>query len=102
DVQTTIVRIVNAPWGSERHQKMVMIGMRVIRVSSLRIPSRHLLPALAAVCRQMQIYAATQHVIRILRMHRYGISVRDLCFPREMFPPDFSPAFPAIVAPKNP
>ena len=79
-----------------------MIGVRVIRVSSLCIPSRCLLPALAAVCRQVQIHPAAQNVIRILRMHRYGISVGNLCFAREMFPPDFSPAYPAIVAPKNP
>ena len=80
---------------------MVMIGMRVMRVSSLCMPSRCLLPALAAVCRQVQIHSAAQNVIRILRMHSYGISVQNLCFAREMFTPDFSPAFPAIVASKN-
>ena len=101
DVHAAIVNGIDLSRCGRRHQELMMIGMRVFRLAGLRVPSRHLLPVLAAVGRQMEIDTAAQDMIRILRMNGDGVSVRNLSFIREMFAPNFSPAFSAIVASEN-
>ena len=55
-----------------------MIGMRVVRSTALRIPSRDLSPGYSAVRGAMEIHTATQHVAWILRMQRSSMPGRRL------------------------
>ena len=78
-----------------------MIRMRIMNTSALQIPPRCSGPCFAAVSSEMQVNPAAKYMIRMLRMDRDCISIRNLTFRSEMTAPDLSPPLPAIGAAEN-
>ena len=78
-----------------------MIRVRVMRFSTFGIPPRHLSPRFAAVISEMQVNAAAENVIRMLRMNRNRISVINLTFCSKMTTANLSPCFTPIRAAEN-
>src|SRR5450759_2671431 len=76
----------------------MMIRMRVTSSSALRIPPTRSSPLFPSVSRQMQINAATQHVVGTFRMNGDRVSVGNLTFRPEMTTADFFPFFTSISA----
>ena len=97
-VEAAIVGIVHAAWSSRRHQKVMMIRMRVMNTSAVRIPSRSSGPRLAPVSCEMQVNASAKNMIRMLRMNRDCISIRNLTFRSEMTTTNFLPRLASIAA----
>src|SRR5439155_14115876 len=67
-VEAAIIGIVHAAWSSRRHQKVMMIRMRIMSTSAVGIPPRRSGPRFAAVSSEMEVNAATKNMIRMLRM----------------------------------
>jgi hypothetical protein len=72
-----------------------MICVGIVWLSSISVPAGDLFPGLAAVFGTVQIYATTNDVIRICRMHHDGVAVRDLSFVAKVRSMN---AFPIITA----
>ena len=100
-VDSAIVAIVNPAWCRHRHEQHVMVRVRVIGIAAHHVPVRDLLPGISAVGRPMQIDPATNHVVRIGRMHDNGIAVGHLAFAGEMRAGDVLPGVAAVACPEN-
>ena len=78
-----------------------MVCVRVIGIAARSVPVRDLFPRISAVGRAMQIDPATNHVVRIGRMHDNGIAVGHLAFAGEMRAADVLPGVAAVACPEN-
>ena len=78
-----------------------MIGMRVMNLSTVGIPPRCFTPCFAAVSSKMQVNAAAENMIRMFRMDRDRIPIRNLTFSPEMTTANFLPCLTSIGAAEN-
>src|SRR5438093_1512159 len=97
-IETAIIGIVHAARSSRRHQKMMMIRMRIMNTSAIGIPPRRSGPRFAAVSSEMEVNAATKNVIRMLRMNGDRIPIRNLTFRSEMTTTNFRPPLTSVGA----
>src|SRR5687768_1068604 len=80
----------------------MMIGVRIIGLTAVGIPTRNLLPGASSICAEMQIHAAANYMIWIRRVHGNGVAVGHLPLTGKMCAAHALPRIATVTTAEDP